>query len=393
MIRIKYVLLSVLCFGILNSQAQNDITPPPGIVINHIPAKLDRFIGSPSICILPNGDYIASHDEFGPTSSEFKSAISRIYKSTDKGLSWKRISQIDGQFWSTLFSINDDLYIIGTNKHHGNVVLRKSSDQGLTWSIPYNPQNGLILEGEYHTAPTPVVVYEGRIWRTIEYATSTTTRWGERYSAAVISAPIDADLLNAEVWTRSNHLYFDSSYLNGNFKAWLEGNIVIDKKGDVKNFLRVHVPKGHAEMVAIVDVSRDGKKVSFDPKNFKEMPGSSKKFTIRYDSISQKYLSLVNYVPEKYKNEEPNKIRNNLALVSSTDLNEWKLEKIVLSHPDEVKHGFQYVDWLIEGNDIIFVSRTAFEDASGGAKNNHDANFLTFHRLKDFRELMSEKSY
>ncbi len=42
--------------------------------------------------------------------------------------------------------------------------------------------------------------------------------------------------------------------------------------------------------------------------------------------------------------------------------------------------GFQYVDWLFDGDDLIFVSRTAYN----GAHNYHDANHLTFHRVKNF---------
>ena len=36
----------------------------PGVVVNYIPASTKNFIGTPSICVLPNGDYIASHDHF-----------------------------------------------------------------------------------------------------------------------------------------------------------------------------------------------------------------------------------------------------------------------------------------------------------------------------------------
>ena len=36
--------------------------PPPGTVIHHSPAASGLYIGSPSICILPNGDYLATHD-------------------------------------------------------------------------------------------------------------------------------------------------------------------------------------------------------------------------------------------------------------------------------------------------------------------------------------------
>jgi len=31
------------------------------------------------------------------------------------------------------------------------------------------------------------------------------------------------------------------------------------------------------------------------------------------------------------------------------------------------------------------VSRASFEEAEGGAHDYHDANYLTFHRVKDFR--------
>ncbi len=60
---------------------------------------------------------------------------------------------------------------------------------------------------------------------------------------------------------------------------------------------------------------------------------------------------------------------------------------IILHHPDTEKHGFQYVDWEFEGDYLIAACRTAFDDGLGGAHNQHDANFLTFHRVGNFRDL------
>ena len=40
----------------------------------------------------------------------------------------------------------------------------------------------------------------------------------------------------------------------------------------------------------------------------------------------------------------------------------------------------------VEENDIIAVSRTGFDDGLGGAHKAHDANYFTFHRIKDFRK-------
>ena len=45
--------------------------------------------------------------------------------------------------------------------------------------------------------------------------------------------------------------------------------------------------------------------------------------------------------------------------------------------------GFQYPDFFIEGDDIFLLCRTAMN----GAANFHDANYSTFHRIRDFRSL------
>lgn len=385
----KIVYLLSLFIGIANIGSAQNL--PPGVIVNHISKETGKYIGSPSICILPDGTYVASHDEFGPKSSEFRSARTRVFRSKDKGETWEKISEIDGQFWSNLFVHKGELFIMGTNKHHGNFVLRKSTDKGYTWSIPYNKNNGLILEGEYHTAPMPMLIHNGRIWRALEYATAPTTQWGKRYSAMMISAPVNSDLMKADNWRKTNYLPYDSTYLNGTFGAWLEGNAVVGPNGNVLDILRVAVPAGSEEYAAIVEISKNGKKASFDPNTgFVRMPGGSKKFSIRYDEKSERYWTLANYVLPQFKDMNPASVRNVQALCSSRDLRNWQVHEILLEHPEVKYHGFQYLDWVFDGDDILYLSRTAFDDETGGANNNHDANYLTFHRLKNFRELSSK---
>lgn len=380
--RILFIVVALVLASMVKAQ---DSDNPPGIVIKHVSSQTQKYIGSPSICIMPDGDYIVSHDEFGPKSREFESANTYIYRSQDKGLTWDSIARVHGQFWSNLFLVNKDLYIMGTNKHHGNLIIRKSVDGGHTWTIPYDGQNGLILEGEYHTAPVPVVFHKGRVWRAVEYATAKTTEWGKRYSAMIVSAPIDSDLLNAKNWIRSNHLEYNADYLEGRFAAWLEGNVVVSPENEVVDVLRVNQHEAGEEKIAIVKVS-DSSNVFFSPQDFYTMPGGSKKFTIRYDDKSKKYWAIVNDVLSAYKDKNPHAVRNHLSLISSPDLKNWSACKSLLFHPDSDKHGFQYIDWVFDGNDIIFVSRTAYDDKDGGANNYHDANFLTFHRIENFRK-------
>jgi hypothetical protein len=75
--------------------------------------------------------------------------------------------------------------------------------------------------------------------------------------------------------------------------------------------------------------------------------------------------------------------RNTLALVCSTDLRNWEIRSVILYDPDVRYVGFQYADWLFDGDDMIAVVRTAF----GETTNCHNANYLTFHRIENFRDL------
>ncbi len=360
----------------------------PGMVVDHLPASSKTFIGSPSIVILPNGDYIASHDFFGPATSEHEQARTAIFNSADKGKSWNKISEIKGQFWSNLFVHEDNLYIMGCWKHHGNMIIRRSLDGGKSWTEPMDSSSGLLREGEFHTAPMPMVYWKGRLCRAFENAKSNTSEWGKRYSAGVISIPEGADLLKASNWTTTNFLPYDSTYLKGKFGGWLEGNAVVAPDGSLVDFLRVATSENGRDLAAIVQISEDGRTASFDPSTgFFDFDGGSRKFSIRYDHLSGRYWTISNRLTKEYNSLPAGSVRNTLILKSSLDLRNWEVTKVLLHAPDVKKHGFQYVDWQFDGKDIIFLSRTAFDDSFGGADNYHNANYLTFHRIKNFRKL------
>ncbi|MFT3751088.1 MAG: hypothetical protein QM768_22440 [Agriterribacter sp.] len=385
----KYLaVISFLCISV-TLQAQK--ISVPGTVITHSPAGSGLYIGSPSICILKDGSYLASHDLFGPSSNEFEKPVSKIYRSENKGKSWKEVAIINGQFWSKLFTFRGKLYFFGTSKHHGNTIIRTSADNGSTWSEPVDAGTGLLLQGEYHCAPMPFVEYNGKLWRAMEDAMGEIKKWGKRYGAFMMSIEVDKDLMLASNWQTSNVLHYDSTMLNGNFGAWIEGNAIVTPQGNIIDMLRVDDRSTLEEKAAIVKISNDGKIASFDSATgFIPFPGGSKKFTIRYDSVSKQYWTISNYIPDSIKQKNigrnPASIRNTQALFSSTDLINWSLRRVLLQHPDVINHGFQYVDWLFHKNDILFVSRTAYDDDAGGAHNNHDANYLTFHRIRKFRK-------
>ena len=359
----------------------------PGVVVAHVPPSAGIYVGSPGIAICSDGAYVAKYDDCGAASSEWTKAITRVLRSNDHGASWAPVAIIEGLFWATLFAHQSDLYLIGTDRHDGAVVIRRSGDGGRTWTSPRDAQSGLLLDvGNYHCAPVPVLVDQGRIWRAMEDVTG--DRPGARhFQAFMMSAPVDADLLMAKAWRSSRRVGGRPEWLGGKFGGWLEGNAVVTPEGEVVNILRVeHRPEGGK--AAIVRVSADGERATFDPDaDFIDFPGGSKKFTIRHDSVSGLYWTLTNPILPRHRSPDPGRVRNALALMCSPDLRHWTIRCIVLYHPDAGRHGFQYVDWLFEGEDMIVVSRTAFVTGSETPPSQHDANYLTFHRLEHFRGL------
>ncbi len=190
----------------------------PGVVINHSPASSGRYVGSPSIVVLPDGAYLASHDFFGPNADHETCPASVVFSSADRGKTWRKIADITPLFWGQLFVHNELLYILGVRHEYGDVLIRRSDDGGRTWTEPDAPTTGLLRKGDYHCAPCSMVVFRGRLWRSFEIAEGERPNW----AAIVISAPIDSDLLNADNWQFSRpfkHAWSQSQ--------WIEGNVVV----------------------------------------------------------------------------------------------------------------------------------------------------------------------
>ena len=352
----------------------------PGVVIDYRAAHTRNYIGCPAIAVLSPGRYVASHSFFGPGVEKGRTLV---FASADAGETWTRLAEIPKLSFASLFVHRDALYLMGV--YQGHAVMLRSTDGGTTWTEPADDHHGLLLPGtDYHSAPVPVVEHQGRLWRAMEDR-RTGGGWPRHFRAFVLSAPVDADLLDAASWTCSEAVASQPEWLDGEGKGWLEGNVVPTPDGGLVNLLRVDCWEGGK--AAMIHLGADGTTCTFDANtDLIDFPGGGKKFTIRRDPDGGEYWSLTNWIDERTRQGRmAGFVRNNLVLISSHDLRTWTIRRLVLSHPDPTKHGFQYVDWQFDGKDIVAVSRTSFDDRFGGAHNHHDANYFTFHRIADFR--------
>ena len=368
--------------------------------VKYQPERTRTYLGSPSLVRLPDGALLASHDYFGkgcPRNHEGEESLTSIYRSEDNGHTWANITHIMNCYWSTLFCLQDAVYILGVTQQYGSIVIRRSNDGGFTWTHPADENSGLLFKGgfyhqppNYHCAPVPVLRQNGRIYKGFEDLDPVVH--GPGFHACVVSAPDDADLLDAANWTMSNKLKFDPAWVPTDWESpeapgWLEGNVVSDPKGQLWDIMRFKSKPGcgHA---AMLKVSADGRQIAFDPATgYIDFPGGETKFTIRFDPVTKCYLSLVNPVTDP---AWPNQ-RNILSLSVSKDLRNWQVVKTLMSDDSGLSHeasvqltGFQYVDWQFDGDDIIYLVRAAYR----GAVRYHDANWIIFRVLKDFRSLL-----
>ena len=362
-------------------------------------------VGSPTLVRLGSGDILAAHDYQGNGIYELPERdryMTSVYRSSDDGLMWEHAADLRGFIWGTLFVNRGSVFLLGTSRDYGSIVIRRSDDVGSTWTEPTDEDSGLLFRGgdehvppNYHHSPNNVQAFEGRLYTA--YENDDPLEWPAGFRAFVLSADEDSDLLKASSWLKSNEVPFPKNPAQ-KVDGWLEGNVVVDVQGRPCSILRLQpdLPgeeyfsgetKFPIDKVAFLRIDNEGRKLIKDPaRSFVDLPGGMSKFTIRREGIDGRYWVLANDM----FTGPPRVHRNILSLFSSTDLSTWTrhealMEDRIEKTPEESarKTGFQYADWQFDGDDIIYVVRTAYD----GAPNYHDANRITFGRVNDFRAL------
>ncbi|MBQ8526366.1 MAG: exo-alpha-sialidase [Clostridia bacterium] len=341
-----------------------------------------RYLCSPSMVKFENGVLLVSMDLYAGAHPQ---NLTLIFRSDDNGETWHYVSELFPCFWGKLFIHKNELYMLSCSTEYGDLLIGKSTDMGKTFSEPVvlmRGSNGKNGDTGVHKNPQPVVYHRGRIWNTLEWGS-----WGQHYHAPmVMSAPENSDLMEADSWSFSYPVKYNPEW-EGLPKGRSTGNIegcLVELDDGFYNIMRYDMgamekPNNYGKVVAY-RVDTDNPENSLTYSHCIDFPANHSKFQMKYDSISGKFYS----VATRILNSENAHSRNLLSLMISEDCKNWEVHSDLLDYRNEDPKliGFQYVDFMFDGDDIIYACRTAINNAHSF----HDSNYTTFHRIKNFRK-------
>lgn len=358
---------------------------PIGITINYHHPDDDAYsfsghcLCSPFLVRHPNGDLIASMDLYDGGEPQ---NLTLLYRSGDDGKNWEYLCDLFPCYWSTLFIHKDKLYVISESTEYGDLLIGYSEDGGRSFQTPSVLLRGSCSNKKAGVQKTPqnIIRHKGRIYIELEWGA-----WAEGYHAMmVMSCDENDDLTLAENWTFSEPLKYDENWEGvpkGPSTGCIEGTLVVDKNDKLKIIARYDMTKipPYIGYALCYDVDTENPDAPLKFSHPVEFYGHHSKFMILQDEKTGKYYSIINRITDP----KQNCVRNLLSLVVSDDLEKWTVvcDLIDKREKDPRYWGFQYVSFIIEGDDILYQCRAAFN----GARTFHDSNYSIFQRIKDFR--------
>ena len=342
----------------------------------------------------------ALKNEDGPKSEkgDYGSNQMRIFVSDDGGESWRETGRLP-MLHARVFAAGKCLYALG---HGGKLLISKSCDNGESWETPVVLDSGMV----WHQSACAYERVDGKIWITMEKVPYT-DHW-QGGDPVLMCADENSDLTKVENWKFSNLLKFEdiapryAAMAPGGAAgyAYLESNVVMQRDagnefyGKFLVFLRsnrclfpntAHVITGGERPDGTLYLEPVSDKLFYIP-----FPGGEMKFQIIYDQPSSLYWLIASqstcstftrddalpYEVKRYKE------RSRLELFYSRNCFDWSCAGVVAcgKHYLESRH---YASLLAVGDDLLVLSRSG----DCNAKNCHDTNLITLHRIAKFRDL------
>jgi hypothetical protein len=378
--------------------AQGGVSPKASMegrdysVVFRVPNK-NYFVHDPGMILLPGGKLLAAVPCWGrsapnaPSKNTGKFLKLKILSSTDKGATWNITCELP-YAEATPFLCEGRLYMFVQYKQHDGVWFVTSEDEGKTWSSPVE-----VLKGRYWNCQTAMVINDRNLYWPVSEGFE---------KMGVISCDLRKGILNPKAWRASQMVEMPipneivaGSFTRGKNMVCLEGNMV-NVKGRLRVIARASINSARtANIAAIFDLKDSDGKLDLSFTQLSSLPGGQCKFSILYDEPSRLFWMASNLVENSQDlvnaSEQLGEIypkggwksitadRRFLTLWYSIDALNW-FPAGWIAAAEKVTQSFMYPSMVVDGDDLVLLSRTARESGDY-----HDADLATFHRITDFR--------
>lgn len=426
----------VILGGLMSTNAQCPIRPlaQDYVLVAYSSDSKNMPLYSPSIVRLSSGRLVISYTEARKKDNE-EADYQVIMTSDDGGKTWiKRAEQTIG-LQGRIFEANGVLYYLAPGT---GLPACKSTDNGNTWSTPVYLTS---KDKTWQQTAANVWYAHGNVYLEMELRVRVINAWGAGEKAPVLMrAKLTDDLTKAASWTFSSVLdfgdlipcyrentpkieffglpFYTQKYPDRNDIApgrsfspmgWAEGNVVqildpnhywYDDSGSTFHiFLRSLtgmtnygavckvVENADGTMTTMLETVPSGKKILFLP-----LPGGHNRFHILYDATTKTYWLLSNQSTDSMTKAEllasdrhdlAYGERNRLVLHFSKNMVDWCFAGVVAIGATQ-KEARSYAAMDFDGNDIVILSRSGDPNSYSA----HETNMITFHRVKNFRDLI-----
>ncbi len=413
----------------------------PHVIVAESPDPASTALYTPSIARLPSGRLVACYTQ---TNRIKKEGQTIIVTSDDRGVTWQRRAASPTN-QGRLFVAGDSVYYLatrfyvspGSNPKGEPMCIQRSRDGAETWSQPSD-----LDARTWHQTAANVWHARGLVYLVMERHTIDNIRsWKVGALAPVLMRAREADdLTQPKAWTYASELTFQDlipgyrenalqiDFFGVPFYAqlfprgtpigrgenfpplgWLETNVVQivdpnhvwhDPAGRTFHlFARAHTGMTNYAALAKVTENADGtmtttleKVPSGKTALFLPMPGGHMRFHVLYDASTRLYwllgsqstdsMTQIEKLPSDRYGRADNE-RNRMVLHFSLNMVDWCFAGLVAAGKTgrEARH---YASMDIDGDDLVVLSRSGDTRASSA----HDGNLITFHRVRNFRQLV-----
>lgn len=367
-------------------------------VIHHNPDR-ESYVEGPGLVRLDDGGLLAvvpvvPRSEWSQA-RRVEHSRTHIVRSLDAGQTWRAVAQLP--YYSGVPWVHRGiLYLFamkgGTEFRNDDLLLLRSRDGGNSWSDPVT-----LFKGHFWNCHTGMVVRDRRLYWAVDDLSFGMLYRGPR----IVAGDLSHDPMDPRSWRLSNPVPFPGlpeSLTSAKFadrtSQYLEPN-VIDVHGQLRVLMTVKAKRQSTTgLAAVLDVNDDGRELRLKFTQFHPVPGGQLKFCVIWDEVSRLFWATTNLAADGQGAFDwrpagglggDGRVGGNdrpfLMLFYSLDGLNW-FQAGCVAQAGKISQSFMYAKPVIDGDDLAIISRSSLK-----APNHHDADFATFHRVRDFRRL------